>query len=418
MKHIYSFIFVLAASIAARAQCTVPTLSDVSGPSQSICSGESATLSATTDGDEIQWFDSATGGNIVGTGTLYETGPLTTTTSFWAEAHNIEVGAPVSGGGKAAPTSSGGTTVVATTSPWGLAFTATEDFVLNSVDVFLSSGTPGTITIQLKDQDYNVLETVAVNAPAGGTNTSPVQFTVPLNLTIDGGASYKLVVLSGSPAMIRDLSSNSFPHAIGTVGTITGGTINNSNTNSNVYYFLYNWNFSPMDVCSSERVEVAVAVTTTPAPAGEAIQVFTEGQTLNDLAVEGENLMWFSDPEGTIPLPPSTVLTDGTTYYAQQTLDGCPGEMLAVTAVLELGVAGQALPNLNYYPNPVVDVLTLRNPEIMESATVLNLKGQIVSQATVMGTTAQIDCSNLADGIYFIKIRTAKATGVLKVLKR
>src|SRR5690606_24648683 len=99
----------------------------------------------------------------------------------------------VSGGGKIAPTSTAGSTVNPGTGPWGLVFDATQDFLLHSVDVFLTSGTPGTIVIDLKDSNFNVLETVSVAAPAGGSGSNAVQFTVPLNFMIEAGTGYRLV---------------------------------------------------------------------------------------------------------------------------------------------------------------------------------------------------------------------------------
>lgn len=417
MKHLYLLAFALLNITFGQAQCTVPTLSGVEGPTTAICSGESANLSATTDGEEIFWFDAANGGNVLANGSPFQTEALSSTTSFWAEAQNTEVGAPVSGGGKLSPSSTGGTTVTQVTSPWGLAFTATQDFILNSVDVFLSSSTAGNILLQLKDVNYNVIESVTVAAPAGGTNSAPVQFTVPLNLTIQGGESYKLVVVNG-PAMIRDLSSNGFPYAIGNVGTITGGTINNANTNANVYYFLYNWNFSPLEVCSSERQEVVVTVINTAAPTGEQSQMYSEGETIADLEVTGENLSWYSDAAGTMPLSTDTVLTNGTTYYVQQIQNGCPGELLAITATQILATQDHSLQNLSYFPNPVTDKLTLQNSEPIDTVKIYNLKGQLVYDMDVENSTAQFDLSSIGTGVYFVKVHAANSSSVIRIVKR
>ncbi len=418
MKKLYFLITAFFATVMAGAQCTVPELSSVAGPGESLCSAQTATLTATSNGDQIVWFDAAVGGNVLGTGDTFDTATLSATTSFWAEAQNIAVGAPIAGGGKVAPSSSGGTTVVATTSPWGLAFSATQDFVLNSVDVFLSSATAGTVTVQLKDANYNLLETVQVQAPAGGSSSAPVQFTIPLGFMIEGGQSYKLVVPSGGPAMIRDLSSNGFPYPIGTVGTIDSGTINNANTNPNVYYFLYNWNFSPVEVCSSDRQEVTVEVINTPAPQGNASQTFAEGATLADLDVVGEDLMWFADAAGTQPLSPDTVLVDGTVYYVQQTLDGCPGAMLAITATQQLGVGSQAMPNLMAYPNPVSGHLTVSNSHAMESVAIYNLQGQLIRAVVPGAADVQLDFSGLRSGLYLVKVTSADKSATLPIVRR
>jgi len=212
MKNLYALLIAGVLGTTGHAQCTIPTLSDVSGPG-TICSGNTASLTATTDGGSLHWFTQSTGGTQVGTGSPFVTPVLSGSTSYWVEARNsgTGTGTPTSGGGKLSPTSTGGTTITAATKPWGLAFTATSDFVLNSVDVFLTSSTPGNIVLFLQNSSYTTIQTITVAAPAGGTNTNPVQFTVPLNLSITGGNSYKLVVES-CPAMIRDLGSgNNFP---------------------------------------------------------------------------------------------------------------------------------------------------------------------------------------------------------------
>ena len=416
MKQLYLIIFALLVTASGYAQCTTPALTSA-GPSQSVCSGEAANLTATTDGQALLWFDAAIGGNHVGNGTSFQTAPLTSTTSFWAEAQNIAPGAPMSGGGKLAPTSAGSTTVVTVTSPWGLAFTTTEAFVLNSIDVFLSSATPGNIILQLKDQNYNTIETITVAAPAGGTSAAPVQFAVPLGLVLQGGMSYKLVVVSG-PAMIRDLSSGGFPYEIGTVGTITGGTINDANTNSGVYYFLYNWNYSPTVICSSERQEVVVTIINTPAPGGEASQTFINGETIANLEVTGENLIWYADAAGTISLSTNTVLTNGSTYYVQQTANGCPGPLLAITVTQSLGTESQSLQDLRYYPNPVTDKLILNNLAPIDTVKIYDVQGQVVRNLQIQNVAAEIDFSTIEAGVYFVKVSASESSSVLRIVKQ
>lgn len=334
MKKLYFFATsFFAVFTLANAQCVEPTLTDVDGPG-TVCNGTAATLTAATNGTGIAWYTAETGGTAIGTGTSFETPPLTATTSFWAEAQGgTGSGTPISGGGKLSPTGSSGTTVNATTSPWGLSFNATEAFTLNSVDVFLTSSSAGDIVIQLKNINYEIIETVTVAAPAGGSSSNPVQFTVPLGLYIPVGTQYRLVAASG-PAMIRDFSSgNSFPYAIGSVGSITGGTINNSPTsNSGVYYFFYNWNFTPGVACVSERQEVIVNVTTTPVPTVEDYDSCTSA-TVGDLSADGENIIWYDAATGGTPLTDDIALTSGT-YYVSQTVDGCESAREAFTVTI------------------------------------------------------------------------------------
>ncbi|PKA84602.1 putative secreted protein (Por secretion system target) [Ulvibacter sp. MAR_2010_11] len=397
--------------------CIDPVISDTSGPG-AICEGETATLTATHNGDGVNWFDAPSGGNLVGSGSPFVTNPLTTTTSFWAEAFNGGSGTVQTGGARVAPTNTTASAVVAVTSPWGLAFDASEDFTINSVDVYLASSDPGDVVVQLKDSGLNILEQVTIAAPAGNS-TTPVQFTLNLDFFVPAGTDYNLVAES-SPVMVREFSSGhpGFPYPIGTSGSVFGGTINDNDTNPNVYYFFYNWSFTPGVVCTSARVEEAVTVSPMPAiPVGDSVQQFSSGETLADLDVTGENLMWYSDAGGTISIPDTTPLVDGTTYYVSQTVGGCESDLLAITVELILGVDDASLENLAYYPNPVTSLLTISNSEAIKSIKVMNMLGQVIIYDAFDSNTVSLDLSILNSGFYLMDVFTERGKKTVEILK-
>jgi len=61
----------------------VPVAPTVAGAT--ICSGQSATLTATAPGGPYQWYDAATNGNLLYTGTSYTTQALTTATTYYVQ---------------------------------------------------------------------------------------------------------------------------------------------------------------------------------------------------------------------------------------------------------------------------------------------------------------------------------------------
>src|SRR5690606_34197431 len=68
------------------------------------------------------------------------------------------------------------------------------------------------------------------------------------------------------------------------------------------------------------------------APTGNPTQPFDEGDTLADLDVTGDNLVWYADEDLTIVLDPTTELVHDTTYYVVSTNGvGCQSDALAVT---------------------------------------------------------------------------------------
>jgi hypothetical protein len=53
-----------------------------------ICDGESSIISVSHNGQEVYWYDEEIGGNLLGNGSPFNTGPLYETTSFWVESQN------------------------------------------------------------------------------------------------------------------------------------------------------------------------------------------------------------------------------------------------------------------------------------------------------------------------------------------
>jgi len=397
--------------------CVNPIVSGTDGPG-TICEGETATLTATHNGDDVRWFDAATGGNLVGTGSPLVTDPLATTTSFFAESFIGSAGTPQTGGARVAPTNTSSSSVVNVTSPWGLAFNADETFTINSVDVYLASATPGDLVIQLKDDGLNIIEEVTIAAPAGNA-TTPVVFTVNLDFVVPTGTDYNLVAAS-SPVMVREFSSGhpGFPYPIGTVGSVTNGTINDNDTNNTVYYFFYNWTVTPGIECLSNRVEEIVTVNPTPAaPTGDANQTFEAGETLADLDVTGANLTWYSDAGATMTIPDTTPLVDGTTYYVSQTTTNCEGDVLAITVEIVLSVE-EFTKTIAIYPNPIINVVNINGIDTLMEVTIYSVSGKQIFTARPDSKKYSIDMSNFATGTYFIKIATDFGAKAFKVSKQ
>ncbi|MFD2696992.1 hypothetical protein ACFSQ0_03235, partial [Mesonia sediminis] len=97
---------------------------------------------------------------------------------------------------------------------------------------------------------------------------------------------------------------------------------------------------------TTDALDLEVTQTSAPPPQGEALQSFCGAAlraqineppaNLTDLVVVGDNLQWYSDAGGTTPIPNTTLLVDGQTYYVSQTTtgtQGCESSLLAVQAV-------------------------------------------------------------------------------------
>lgn len=89
--------------------------------------------------------------------------------------------------------------------------------------------------------------------------------------------------------------------------------------------------------CESVRVPVLVTIQNTPVPTGNQNQSFcsTENATLNNIAITGTNIIWYDSLSGNTVLPTSTLLQNGVTYYASQTINGCESHIrLAISIQL------------------------------------------------------------------------------------
>ena len=81
----------------------------------------------------------------------------------------------------------------------------------------------------------------------------------------------------------------------------------------------------------TDNVEVTLSSTSAPTVTN-ATQPFCGSATVADLDVEGNNIQWYTAMTGGTLLTGTTVLTDGSSYYASQTVNGCESPRVAVTA--------------------------------------------------------------------------------------
>lgn len=82
-----------------------------------------------------------------------------------------------------------------------------------------------------------------------------------------------------------------------------------------------------------------------------------------------------------------------------------------------LGIAEIPSGTLDYYPNPVSDVLTITNTKTINSISVVNLLGQEQIKRTLNNKTAQLKLTALPAGIYFVNVSFGREVKSFKVVK-
>jgi hypothetical protein len=175
--------------------------------------------------------------------------------------------------------------------------------------------------------------------------------------------------------------------------------------------------------CSNSSLEFVVNQSSgTPPPVAPRNQSLASGSTLANIVITGTDIQWYASATNknvtATALPMSTLLVDGMTYYATQTVNENESlERLPVTVNLTLGVKENELVSLIYWPNPVKNSLYVKTKQDLKinSLSFYNNLGQLVQE--IKNPNETIDVSELQSGIFFIKILSDKGSDKGKFIK-
>ncbi|MES2747104.1 MAG: T9SS type A sorting domain-containing protein [Bacteroidota bacterium] len=167
---------------------------------------------------------------------------------------------------------------------------------------------------------------------------------------------------------------------------------------------------------------IDVNLTPTPPPTGDTTQTFSQGATLANVLVNGQNIQWFSGADKntfSIPLPLSTVLVNGVTYFASQKIGGYVStSRLPVLVQLALNNSAFELEEVTFYPNPVNDNLTIKNKQSIQNVSVYTILGQMVLSKDFNTSEVEIDVTSLNLGTYFVKVISDSEQKTFKIIKK
>jgi hypothetical protein len=232
-----------------------PTGTDASGVGPA-----SFNLSATGTGGSLSWYDMATGGTLLGTGTTYTTPVISSTTTYYVEDATSYPGV-ITPTGQIYHT--GASAYSPTTVNGGVDFDVTTACTLNTVKVY--TNTAGTREIQLKNSGGTVINSLIINLPVDSS-------VITLNFPLTVGTAYRLTTNGTlnntnfgnvSPVLERSNGGVAYPYSISGVVSITNGWTGSA-TSSSAYYYFYDWKIQgASQVCTSPRVPVTATVTGT-----------------------------------------------------------------------------------------------------------------------------------------------------------
>lgn len=239
------FVETIGICDSGTSETVIVDVTDVEEPTTTgdTVSGGMGTANLMCTGVNPIWYDQETGGTIINNGNTYDIF-VTETTSYWI-ADQLTTGIDTAyvaladssghGGGENNPGFNG-----------FLIFDADQEFELISVLVYAYGG--GDRTIELRDDNGVVLESVTVNIPDGESR-------VDLNLMVPQGNDLELGTTE-DPSLHRSGDGISYPYELNGAGEIT-----TSGFGDNWYYYFYDWEIMTQSgVCESQRVEVVATV--------------------------------------------------------------------------------------------------------------------------------------------------------------
>ncbi|MCX6258272.1 MAG: PKD domain-containing protein [Bacteroidia bacterium] len=207
------------------------------------CLSEAVVLTASGSG-ELHWFNAATGGTDLGTGTTYTTPVLTSDTTYYVENHIVQPSQYVGILNTSSSYSNG---------IYALVFDCYTPVTLVSVKV--NKQTAGNAVFRMINPSGTVIYTDSVTLPQG-------ESTVTLNWNVPVGSGFKLASTSGGFG--RNNSGVSFPYTLSGFLSITSSYYNNAN-NTGRYGPFYDWQIKVPD-CISARVPITAHVVTSVVP--------------------------------------------------------------------------------------------------------------------------------------------------------
>lgn len=294
--------------------------------SQIFCAGQNKTIAdiAISSGTDIKWYNVATNGTSLSTATL-----LTNGSSYYAsqtingcESNRIAIKVTVEDNLKPVPTLanlipiSGDCHTQITTIP-----TATDDcagLITATTTDPLIYNMPGDYTIVWKYDDRNGNITLQNQKVSISTVPVPV-ITTPGIFCIQQNPTFNDIIVSGQNIKWYDDPNGINPFSINHV------------LQNNITYYAT----QSINGCESKKVPVVAKVQNTHPVTGLANQAFCSdtNPTIANIKATGTSIKWYD--RNSLPIPNSTPLIDGATYYATQTLNNCESQTkLAVNTTI------------------------------------------------------------------------------------
>ncbi len=235
--------------------------------------------------------------------------------------------------------------------------------------------------------------TVVLNVPAG-TNVTAL---VP-TFTLSAGATAKV----GTVAQVSGTTANDFTSAVVYDVTAEDGTTTQAWTVTvNVAVQTYTVTFSVIGANGTLAATVDAAAITSPATVEAGKNVIFTAAPANNFQVKEwklNNVVVAGNVTNTYTL--STIAANSTVTVEFELIDGINEATENVVSI---------------YPNPANNVVNVKMNTTISKIEVVSLNGQIVAESLLNNNEGSINISNIANGMYFLRIETANGITMNKI---
>jgi PKD repeat protein len=164
-----------------------------------------------------------------------------------------------------------------------------------------------------------------------------------------------------------------------------------------------------------------VVVTPAPTPVAAFDTTFTSFATVvfNNMSTDADTYMWdFGDGNTSTDENPTHIYTTGGVYTVTLIANGpCGADTTTYVLNLEITALDELSASIDMYPNPANDVLTINADQVLDaSIEVYNVSGKLVLSENIQGTTKTINVTNLAKGMYMIKITNNEGSSIQRLI--
>lgn len=304
-----------------------------------------------------------------------------------------------------------------------ITYTSTSTGNPSSISWSFPGGNPATSNATNPTVTYSTAGNYTTTLSAtnsGGTTTSNSSITVQNGATLALGTVSNTSACGASDGSVQITGSGS--GTISWTGTASGSmsAVALPATVTNLAAGSYSFTFNNGTTCPSNAISATVNDAGAPAAptvsSSDADNILCSGTSLTLTSSASTGILWSTGDTS----PTITVSTAGD-YFVTFTQNGCSATS-SVTTVSVVSCAGidQNTKNIVIiYPNPTMDVLTVKNLDINNFSKIqlLDLQGKLIQSWNINAELENINLEHINKGSYLIKI-VGKTNSITKALTK